>query len=303
MIKSILHSLNDKRKKITHRCYDTVVTSAFSALVKVSPVYKYLAKGTVKFIANQIENYVGDSYSNNTIYKLAKEQLNARAQAPNVVINRRSDNPFIYEAALISKDVYTIFHAKLVGGWHVSNLHIDGVQYQDKTGLVSALYERTKANGETEYIYALAGTNPLSYQDIKTDILQVVGKKEQYESALRNARIVSDFLINHELTFVGHSLGGGEAAYCANNIPNRKAITFNPAGLKDGVKGQSNVCAYILMADPLNLLQDLGFGFIPQADGIKHYVDFDSKYFSHDINAVVEAMKHYFWCSQQEEKG
>ena len=59
--------------------------------------------------------------------------------------------------------------------------------------------------------------------------------------------------------------------------------------------GQSNVNAYILMDDPLNLIQDIGLGLIPQADGIKHYVDYDSKYFSHDINAVVEAMKHYFY--------
>lgn len=296
MVRNFLKSCNDKRKKATRYCQAKAMMSAVSAVEEISPLYKYLTKNTVKFVARQIGNIVGDKVSDNTIYKLAKEQLEARMQVPNVVIDSKRNAPLAYEAALIAKDVYTIFKAKLVGGWHLSNLHIDGVQYQDKTGLVSALYERTKDDGETQFIYALAGTSPLSYQDYKTDILQLaVGKAEQYDSALRNARLISDYLADNELIFVGHSLGGSEAAYCANNLPNRKAITFNPAGLKDGVKGQSNVSAYILMDDPLNLVQDLGFGFIPQADGIKHYVDYDSKYFSHDINAVVEGMRHYFY--------
>lgn len=35
---------------------------------------------------------------------------------------------------------------------------------------------------------------------------------------------------NKELTFIGHSLGGGEAALSAL-VTDRKAITFNAAGL------------------------------------------------------------------------
>lgn len=291
-----LTNLNNKRKRIVHRCLDLVMLNVVSVFETISPLYKYLTKGTVKFVARQVSSIAGDRYSNNAIYKLVKEELEARLQPPNVMVNRKTSNPLIYEASLIAKDVYTIFEAKLVGGWHLSNLIIDGVKYKDETGLVSALYERTKDDGETQFIYALAGTGPLSYQDYKTDVLQLtVGKAEQYDSALRNARLISDYLADKELFFVGHSLGGSEAAYCANNVPNRKAITFNPAGIKDAVKGQSNVNAYILMDDPLNLIQDIGLGLIPQADGIKHYVDFDSKYFSHDINAVVEAMRHYFY--------
>lgn len=295
MIVSIIHTLNSKRKRLVHRCFDVALSNAVAVFEKISPLYKYLTKGTVKFVARQVSNIAGNKYSNNTIYKLVKEELEARLMPPNVLINKKEKDPLIYEASLIAKDVYTIFKANLVGGWHLSDISIEGVEYQDNTGLVSALYERTKDNGETQYVYALAGTGPISYQDYKADVMQALaGKAEQYESALRNARLIAAHLSGKELMFIGHSLGGSEAAYCANNIPNSKAITFNPSGIKGAVKGQSNVSAYILMDDPLNLIQDIGLGLIPQADGIKHYVDYDSKYFSHDINAVVEAMKHYF---------
>lgn len=296
MIMSIIHTLNNKRKRLVRRCFNTVAKNAVSVFEIISPLYKFIAKGTFKIVARLVSEIAGEKYSNTAIYKLVKEELEARRLPPNVLVNRKKKIPLIYEASLIAKDVYTIFNANLVGGWHLSNLNIEGVKYQDDTGLVSALYERATDNGDMQYIYALAGTEPHRYQDYKADVLQAInGKTEQYESALRNARLISDYLADKELLFVGHSLGGSEAAYCANNIPNRKAITFNPSGIKDAVKGQSNVNAYILMDDPLNLIQDIGLGLIPIADGIKHYVDYDSKYFSHDINAVVEAMRHYFY--------
>lgn len=50
-----------------------------------------------------------------------------------------------------------------------------------------------------------------------------------------NARTISGDLKGSELTFVGHSLGGGEAAANAE-ATGRDAITFNAAGLSDATK-------------------------------------------------------------------
>lgn len=101
-------------------------------------------------------------------------------------------------------------------------------------GLKSAVYERTIDN-VTEYVYATAGTEPKDYRDWKEDFGQLRGKTKQYNESVNIAKLLSNKLSGFELTFVGHSLGGGLAA--ANALATDKnAITFNPAALSSATK-------------------------------------------------------------------
>ncbi len=84
----------------------------------------------------------------------------------------------------------------------------------------------------------------------------------------------------NELTFVGHSLGGGLAAMGALTT-NRSAITFNAAGLSNETKwiyggrqtmnrSESKIDAYIMKTDPLNIVQN--HFIIPHVNGNRHYL-------------------------------
>ncbi len=96
-----------------------------------------------------------------------------------------------------------------------------------ENGLQSYLFERT-IDGKTEYAYVYAGTN--SVEDGLEDVAQIVGLAPQYSSAIHNARTLSKEVGDNELTFIGHSLGGGEAA-ASSMATGRAAITFNPAAV------------------------------------------------------------------------
>lgn len=64
---------------------------------------------------------------------------------------------------------------------------------------------------------------------------QLLGISEQYQQSVTNAYSLSKKYSTSELTFVGHSLGGGLAA--ANALAtDRNAITFNPAALSSFTK-------------------------------------------------------------------
>lgn len=246
-----------------------------------------------KTLSMLVDGYLDGTFLNTSLGLYVKKQLKNRTLSPHRKVFGLI-RPLIYEAALISKDVYRFYNADLVGGWRMSNLKISGVVFCDKTGLVSNLYERTNREGKQEYIYAMAGTNPLNFQDWKTDIMQLVGKVEQYENALRNARLISNKVKSNKLTFVGHSLGGGEAAYCAMKI-GRDAITFNPAGVQGVSKGQKNIESYIDLKDPLNIAQDMGLVVIPQADGIRHYLKSNSfsLHSNHSIDTIIETLRKH----------
>jgi RHS repeat-associated protein len=145
--------------------------------------------------------------------------------------------PTAEEAAAMATNAYDKDNGNngLIGGWKRSSAE-SGITYNDSnTGLNSALYERTNKDGKTEYTYATGGTDPTSFKDLAADALQLFGKSGQYQESTTNARIISSDLKGSELTFTGHSLGGGEAA--ANALATgRDAITFNAAGLSDATK-------------------------------------------------------------------
>jgi hypothetical protein len=169
----------------------------------------------------------------------------------------------------------------LMGGWRVSQKDF-GLQLIDKgSGFKSAVYERVVNGKVTEYSYVTAGTEPGDWGDIKEDIVQAaVPYAPQYGLAADNAQKLSKQLGNKELTFIGHSLGGGLASMGAL-VTGRFAITFNAAGLSDETqwvyggkstmnRSESKIDAYIMKTDPLNKIQN---NFIlPRVNGNRHYL-------------------------------
>jgi len=205
------------------------------------------------------------------------------------------------EAARMAAHVYgDKKNSILIGGWQVST-HDFGIKLQDATGLKSQIYQRMKENGELEYTYATAGTEA-NWNDVGADVKQPLGLSKQYSSAVDNAKAISNELkkTDTELTFTGHSLGGGEAALNAL-VTDNKAITFNAAGVSDitkvvegnwktPFKSESKIDAYIMTTDPLNILQDQSIA-IPNVNGNRHYLtptDASSIYNGHSINNVLK---------------
>jgi len=93
------------------------------------------------------------------------------------------------EAAGMAADVYNASGTDLTGGWEISAMQVEGVQFHDaNTGFESSLYERT-VDGVNEYSYVTSGTNMTSALDWKKNLGQAsVGIAKQYEQSVNNAR-------------------------------------------------------------------------------------------------------------------
>lgn len=145
------------------------------------------------------------------------------------------------EAALMAAYVYldddhsTYLEELITYGWQLSEYSSSITKKYTgifQNGLQSALFERSN-DGITEYAYVYAGTNSL--EDWLENVAQMLGGAPQYQVAIHNARTLSKDLGNQELTFVGHSLGGGEAI-AASMATGRPAITFNAASVSSLTK-------------------------------------------------------------------
>ena len=224
---------------------------------------------------------------------------------PTNFIDFNGEEPDKYEAAVMAQDAYGDVEVKLLGGWNVSERDFGFDYTNDDNGLKSQLYERT-IDGVTEYVYAFAGTDGFDSKDWGQNGLQLFGNSEQHKIAEHNSDILSKelSLTSEELTFVGHSLGGGLAALSSINT-GHKAITFNTASLSPAtIKTLSNpntncynITNYITLGkniwgtsirlggDPLsNLQSNLGF----YAPGKYIGVESNSYTLDHSINFFVK---------------
>lgn len=181
-------------------------------------------------------------------------------------IDPDGERPKASEAALMAAYVYGGDNSHYLNqlnnnGWAISSFPTSiQMNYTNfsQNGLQSTLFQRT-VDGVTEYAYVYAGTN--SFEDVVEDIAQLAGIAPQYHTAIQNAKTLSNELSNNELTFVGHSLGGGEAI-ASSMATGRAAITFNPAAvsgltkLSEGLNKNPDVVNYRAVG------MDIGIGNI-----------------------------------------
>ncbi len=221
---------------------------------------------------------------------------------PVKLIDPTGKAPTPAEAARMAAHVYGDKQDNiLAGGWRVSNRDF-GLTSKDlnnsSTGLKSAVYERVVKGKVTEYTYATAGTEA-SWKDVGADVKQPIGLSQQYEKSVDNAKQISNIIGSTELTFTGHSLGGGEAALNAL-VTDRSAVTFNAAGISDitkfaegtwrtPFKSEAKIDAYIMSTDPLNKIQNNTS--LPDVNGNRHILtptDLPSIYNGHSMDNVLK---------------
>lgn len=202
---------------------------------------------------------------------------------------------FVYQRGLKGYDID-------VSGWIVSSFNTSITKnYTEwmQNGLQSELFERT-IDGVKEYAYVFAGTNSL--EDILEALAQLIGLAPQYSVAIKNARTLSVELGDLELTFIGHSLGAGEAA-AAGMATGRSAITFNPAvlspltALSNHLDHSGDIVNFIgaappimgfqFVVDPVTLLQNRYGLFAP---GKTVLVPIDFTFNPHSIDSLVKAL-------------
>ncbi len=202
--------------------------------------------------------------------------------------------------ARIAENVYTGTKGDIIDGWKmVEDPYIKG-------SLRMAVYQRVGANGE-EYIIANAGTEATSLEDWENNLKQLIGESDDMWNSIANAE---DFVESHpdaQITFVGHSKGGAEAAANAA-ATNNNAILFNPAWVNLAAYKQekseydASMTAYVVKGDILNTAE----GWLPKPfDYVvylpkQYHVNTPSKAVNvvnsvrnHLMPAVREAIKEY----------
>jgi hypothetical protein len=165
-------------------------------------------------------------------------------------------------AAQASKDVYDSD-----GGFDTI-----GVDYDPVEGFGAKLV----GNGEGKYTVAFRGTDEFFGADAGANAGNATGLgSEQYDMAISLAMDVVDAVGAGNVTFTGHSLGGGLASAAAY-ATGGNAITFNAAGLHSRyITNQSpSIRAHIIRTDYLSLYQNtwhpVGFG-LPNTAGTRVY--------------------------------
>ena len=147
---------------------------------------------------------------------------------------------FLLHAA-VSNDIYadSPFMDLLPQGWHrMSDAQVDTIfdgkldmLRDSESGLFSALY----TNG-TETICVNRGSMPTKRGHWIQNARQAFGFDTPiYDRAITNANMIADRIPLQNLSFAGHSLGGGLAStQCIAVDGNSPAFTFNPSGVHKG---------------------------------------------------------------------
>jgi RHS repeat-associated protein len=169
--------------------------------------------------------------------------------------------PTPVEGAIIARHIYDGKIGEVVEGrWRLDKVYRD----KNNSAYRAGLYSRT-VNGVTEYTMANAGTyfenTKRGRGSISEDIEQPLGGSENMRVSITDAKRVSKDIGDSELTFVGHSKGGAEAAGNAL-ATNRNAMLYNPAAISSEAYGldtdsytgadDNGMTAFIVKGDMLN---------------------------------------------------
>ena len=164
-----------------------------------------------------------------------------------------------------------------------------------ETGLKASVYFNKRTG---KLVIAFAGTNPLSLRDWLTNLKQGFGfETKQYQNVKAIANIIkkqidSGLLNPDDISFVGHSLGGGEASYGAT-ITHTKAYIFNAAGLHENTLMRagiddadnydfSNITNYVNYDDGLTYFQEDSVVKFLAPDAIGNEIKYGSR-----INTII----------------
>ena len=143
-----------------------------------------------------------------------------------------------------------------------------------------------------EVVCAFVGSGR-NIKDWENNITQIIGMSAQYDEALVYAKYIVNRYPDKSIVFVGHSKGGGEAAYCAYCL-GMQAETFNPAALSVLTKrnaqyiDKAQINAYVFSTDILNAFQSLVGA---EADGDVNYVP--ANVLKHGAHGILGILKYY----------
>lgn len=210
-----------------------------------------------------------------------------------------------YDYAIIAKHVNKkklIIGMKTKTGWEIIK-----IDQNPKSGYLGALY-RFELAANFRYVYAIQGTRPLSVKDWVNNFKQIKGKSKQFDDAAKFAQKHKAHY--QQLSFTGHSLGGGLASLCAL-LTQSEAVTFNANGLSSHTLHKYNVVhkpalitAYVVKGELLSTLQAI-IGLQPH--GTPYYIQ-NQKYiyfvplllgdmlrlYQRAMNHKMDAVLHYW---------
>ena len=222
-------------------------------------------------------------------------------------IDPTGEIPTPIEGAIIAGHIYNgKIGETLQGKWTLDKLYTS----KESASYRAGLYSRT-VDGVTEYAFANAGTYPeltkRGLSSIKEDLTQPFGASVDMEASLSDARAIDAELGKAvELTFVGHSKGGAEAA--GNAVATkRNALLYNPAAISSSTKGldfksytgtdKNGMTAYIVKGDFLDGINLLLFSkpidkaiYLPQQSA--------SIIINHTIESMIKALQEYYKTNQ-----
>jgi RHS repeat-associated protein len=172
------------------------------------------------------------------------------------------------EMAMLASDVYQTRNGKYVegaeksdlGGWKLSEKDFGITLTDDKSGFNSAVYEK-EVNGEMKYAYVTQGSDfDNGGNDWSENYKQSMGQySAQYDQSVKNA-IELKKALGDNLSFAGHSLGGGLAS--ANALATGlDATTFNAAGISNGSRSlygldkTANIKAFVVHGEIVSVTQ------------------------------------------------
>jgi len=178
---------------------------------------------------------------------------------PVFLVDPDGRRPTPSQAAAMAGHIYTGKIGQVVEGWTLTEIHWDF----NNLGYKSGVYTRM-VDGVMEYTMVNMGTIPgveeWNRNSMLENLEQPFGGSEHIQKSLDYAKELSERLGRGvDLTFVGHSKGGAEAA--ANAVAtNRAAFLFNPAAVNlkayglDSKNYTEKMIAFVVKGDPVAML-------------------------------------------------
>ena len=225
---------------------------------------------------------------------------------PVKLLDSNGEIPTAKEGAIIAEHVYDgKVGEKLCGGWKMCAVYTQ----KNNVSFRGGLYARYDKKGNiTEYVFATAGTymerSKRGEKSIIEDFKQPFGCSEDMKVSIATARKISKQLGDKELTFVGHSKGGAEAAGNAL-ATNRNALLYNPAAINSFAYGLDvskytgkygrGMTAFIVEGEFLNTFNKTVLIAKPIDKIVKLPKQKGNSFYNHSMEAVKKALyeAHY----------